>query len=83
MSNHSGVQAALRASTSKALDYNGDWSAQFDKDAIAAGSFNGRMLAWLNAELVASHTDLAAAQNAYAKAAGFTNWSAMNTLTGL
>lgn len=83
MSNHSALQAAIRVSTGTALDYNGDWSALFDKDGIAAGSWNGRMLAWINAELLTSYTSLPEAQQAYAVAKGFTNWSSINTATGL
>lgn len=81
MSNQGKVQASLRAATSKALDYNGDWHAVFDAAGIAAGDFNGRMLAWINARLSSSHTNLPAAQQAFAENQGFNNWSSMGTIT--
>ena len=80
MTNQSGVQQAVRDTTGTALDYNGDWSALFDQDGIAAGDFNGRMLAWINQYLGASHTSLPAAQQAFAVEQGFANWSSMGTL---
>ena len=83
MSNQSGLQAAIRVSTSTARDYNADWLALFAKDGTGGVTYNERLLAWINAELVASHTSLPAAQQAYAVAKGFTNWSAINTATGL
>lgn len=81
MSNQGAVQASLRASTGKALDYNGDWHAVFDDASIPAGDFNGRMLAWINARLSSSHTNLPAAQQAFAEDQGFNNWSSMGTIT--
>jgi hypothetical protein len=79
MSNQSGVQAAVRAVTGTTLDYNGDWSALFDADGIAAGDWNGRMLAWINTTLGTSYTNLPGAMHAFAVDQGFTSWSAMNT----
>jgi hypothetical protein len=73
----------LRASTSTARDFNSDWLAQFAKDLITTGSINERMLAWLNAELSASHTSLNAAMAAYAAGGSFTRWNDINNLTGL
>ncbi len=80
-SNQEGVQAAIRASTGTTLDYNGDWSALFNAAGIATGSWNGRLLAWINVQLGTSHASLPQAQQAYATANSFTNWSSMNTLT--
>ena len=79
MSNQSGVQAAVRAITGTTLDYNGDWSALFDADGIAAGDWNGRMLAWINQTLGTSYSGLPGAMNAFAVDQGFSSWSAMNT----
>ncbi len=81
MSNQGGIQAALRLSTGKALDYNGDWLALFDQDGVASGDFNGRMLAWINQTLGTSFSDLPGAQAAYAAEQGFSSWGAMDTLT--
>lgn len=80
MSNHSGVQAAIRAETGTAHPYNGDWLALFTADSIPDGTFNERMLAWINFKLSATHTSLPEAQQAFAEDQGFTNWSAMNTV---
>jgi hypothetical protein len=79
--NQEGVHAALRAETSTTGTYNEDWSALFDADGVAAGSFNERLLAWINATLGANHASLPAAQQAFAVDQGFANWSAMNTLS--
>ena len=77
--NDADKQTSIRAVTGTALDYNGDWSALFDAASITAGDFNGRQLAWLNLRLGSTYTSLPEAQNAYAVAQGFTNWSAMGT----
>ena len=79
--NQSGIQEAIRASTGTTLDYNGDWSALFDSAGIATGDWNGRLLAWINVQLSANYVDLPGAMQAYAANAGFTHWSAINTLT--
>lgn len=83
MSNQSGMQGAIRTATSTTHPYNADWLALFTKDGTTGTSWNERMLAWINAELVQSYTSLPQAQTAYAVAKGFTSWSAMNTATGL
>lgn len=74
-------QAAVRASTGTALDYNGDWSALFDQAGIAAGDWNGRMLAWINAQLSASYASVPTAMQAYAASQSAPNWSSMGTFT--
>jgi len=80
MTNQGGVQAAIRAITSTTLDYNGDWHALFDNQSIPAGDFNGRLLQFINQVLSTSYASLPQAQQAYAVALGFANWSAMNTV---
>ena len=79
--NQSGVQAAIRAITGKALTFEGDWHALFDDQSIPAGPFNARLLLFLNQVLSASYTSLPEAQQVYAEALGFHNWSAMNTVS--
>ena len=79
--NDAGRQATVRAATSTTLDYNGDWHALFDADGIAAGDFNGRLLAWINGKLLASHTNVNEAMQAYAVSKGATNWSSMGEFT--
>ena len=81
MSNQSGVQQAIRDSTGITGTWSEDWSALFDADGTAAGTWNERMLAWINATLTASYTNINAAMQAYAVDQGFANWSSMNTIT--
>lgn len=79
--NQEGKHAAVRDSTGTARSYNEDWHALFDGDGIAAGSFNSRMLAWINATLSASYTNVNEAMQAFAVDQGFANWDSMNTFT--
>jgi hypothetical protein len=80
MSNQSALQAAIRASTGTTHDMNGDWLALFASAGMSTGSFNERMLAWLNGELSASYPSLPAAQQAYAVAQGAARWSDLTTI---
>lgn len=80
MSNQSTLQQAVRVVTSTTHPVNGDWLALFAAAAITTGTFNERMLAYLNGVLVASHTSLPAAQQAYAVAKGVDNWNAVTAL---
>lgn len=79
-SNQEGRQAAIRTSTGTTGQAVEDWHALFDDAGIAAGSFNERMLAWINAELGTSYTNLNGAMWAYADNAGYDRWNAMATL---
>ena len=80
--NQSDRQAAVRAITGTALDYNGDFNALFTNDGVTAvGDFDGRFLAWLNIRLSASYTSLPAAMAAYATANGFNRWDDINTIS--
>ena len=81
MTNQSDKQASLRAKTGKALPYEDDWHAYWDSLAILPnGNFNERMLAWINAALVTSFTNLPSAQQAYAAAKGASNWDSLTAL---
>lgn len=66
MSNDGDRQAVLRTSTGQALDYNGDWLAKFDANLIAGSDYNGRLLAFINAQLSTSYTEINGAKYAYA-----------------
>lgn len=82
MSTNDGLrQATVRAATGTALDYNGDWRALFDQAGITPGPFNGRMLAWVNAQLAAAYTDLTSALDAFAISQGAPNWSSLGSFT--
>lgn len=77
--NQSGIQAAVRAQTGTAYNWTGDFHALFDKDGIASGPFNQRLLLWINAALGENYTNLNGAMNAYAVSLGFANWNSLNT----
>lgn len=83
MTNQGGVQQAVRDRHGQPgnRSYNEDWHELFDQDGIAAGTFNGRLLTWINEELGSAYADLPGAMQAYAESLGFYNWSSMNTIT--
>ena len=81
MSNQSGVQQDIRDSTGTAGTWSEDWSALFDADAVAAGTWDERLLAWINGKLSSSYTNVNAAKQAYAVDQGFANWSSMDSVT--
>lgn len=84
MSNQSLRQAAARAITSTALDYNGDMLALFAAHGITGGwSFNEKFLLWLSYQLNATQTSLPGAMHAYAVACGANNWDSLKTITNL
>ncbi|HWU63563.1 MAG TPA: hypothetical protein VN112_16210 [Ensifer sp.] len=83
MSNQGDLQQWVRDQTGTAYDYNGDWLSLFDQAGVAAGDFNGRMLAWLNAQLGTSYSNINDAQNAYAISCGVTNWSSLAQIVGI
>lgn len=68
-------QAAVRALTGTAYNYEGDWHALFDQSGIRAGDFNGRLLAWLNQTMAANYPDLPGAQAAFAASRGARSWN--------
>lgn len=57
--------------------YEGLWHAFWDDKLIASGSFDERMLAWINDTLVSSYTNVNEAMQAYAEDQGFYSWSSM------
>lgn len=79
--NQSDRQASVRAVTGTAWTYEGDWSALFDSASIPAGSFNGRLLAWINSTMSASYTELNGAMQAYAVSQGAASWNELGTFT--
>ena len=80
MTNQGALQQSIRDVTGKALDYNGDWHALFDMAEIPAGTFNERLLLWINGELEVSHTSLPSAMQAFAESRGAYNWSSLTTI---
>ena len=84
MSNQSGRHAAVNDILGiSGGTYEGSFHAMFDADEIASGTFNERLLAWLNEYLEATHTSLAGAQHAFALSLGFANWDSLNTWDAL
>lgn len=79
MSNQSAKQASIRAVTSTTGTYEEDWHSLFDLHSIDTGTFNERLLLWINAKLAASHTNLIDAQQALASANSVSNWDSMGT----
>lgn len=80
MSNDSDREQTLRTSTGAALDYNGDWLAKFDANAIPAGDYNGRLLAFINAQLGTSYHEINGAKYAYATAQSINGALSFNEL---
>ena len=74
-------QASARAAAGTALTYDGDWHALFDQAGIAPGPFNGRMLAWCNAQLGANFTEINGAMTAFAVSQGSPDWDQMGAFT--
>jgi len=72
-------QASVRAVTGTTSSYEGDWHKLFDASSIPAGEFNGRLLAWINAKLTASFTELNGAMQALAAANGAWDFGSMGT----
>src|SRR5882672_7716492 len=74
-------QATVRTATGTALPFTGDWHALFTQATIPAGPFTGRLLAWINAQLSTSYTNVNVAMQAFAAAQGAYNWSSMGAFT--
>lgn len=80
MSNQSKRQESVRGVTGTSGTYEGDWHALFDSDLIPDGTFNGRMLAWINQKLTAEYTELNGALNAFAVSQGVSDWNSLGTI---
>jgi hypothetical protein len=60
--------------------YEADLMLAFAADSISTGTFNERLLAWINLQLGVTYTDLPSAQHAYAVAKNIAGgWSALGT----
>jgi len=81
MSNQSLRQESVRAVTSTAYDYNGDWIALFNARSIPAGSFENRMLAYINGQLLSNYTNVNDAMRAFAVANSAPSWNELGTFT--
>jgi hypothetical protein len=72
-------QASVRAVTGTALTYEGDWHALFDQASLPEGTFNDRLLRWINLKLAAAFTELNGAMQALAEDFGAYNFSSLGT----
>jgi hypothetical protein len=82
MSNNQGLrQASARGVSSTASNYDQDWLAMMAVHGVTTGTYNERLLAWINSRLAANYTNLPAAQQAYAVAKSANKWTDMGTFT--
>lgn len=72
-------QASVRAVTGSAESYEGDWHRLFTRAGIPAGTFNERLLRWINLKLSWHYTVLSDAQNALAAAFGAASFASLGT----
>ena len=79
--NSEAKQASVRGVTSTTGTFNEDWLALFTARSIPAGSFNERLLAYINGELSTSYTDINLALQAFAVDQDDDNFSSMGTFT--
>lgn len=80
MTNQSDRQASVRVVSGTTGSYEGDWHALFTASGIAAGTFDSRLLAWINAKLTPTvYTELNSAMNAYAVSKGVNQWNELGT----
>lgn len=59
--------------------YEGLWHRYWNSVGTDAGTYDERMLSWLNAKLGESYTDLPSAMQAYAENLGYYNWDSIDT----
>ena len=78
--NQENRQQDLRDETSSAHNTSGDWHAYWDAQAIAAGNWTGRMLAWINSALGTSYTNVNGAMHALAVNRGEGQYHSINDL---
>lgn len=79
MSNQGARQASVRAVTGTAYPYEGDWHALFDMAGIPVGTYNERLLAWINDYLGTSYTNVNDAMAAFAIDNGVSSWNELGT----
>lgn len=73
--------ASVRGVTSTTGLYNEDFLALFTERSIGAGTYNERLLNYINAKLETSYTDLNVALQALAVDQDDANFSSMGTFT--
>lgn len=81
MSNQGKRQESVRAVTGTAYSYEGDWHALFSAAGIPNGTFNERLLPWINAQLSTSYVEINGAMNAFALSNGVASWNELGLFT--
>ena len=79
--NSEAKQASVRGVTSTTATFNEDWLALFNARSIGAGTYNERLLAYINGELSTSYIDINLALQAFATDQDDYNFSSMGTFT--
>ena len=79
--NNEARQIAIRTVTSTTGTVNEDWLALFTARSIPAGTFNERLLAYINGELRTTYTDVNLAMQAFAVVQCDYNFSSLGTFT--
>lgn len=74
---------ATTAGSSTGKDYNAVWNVFFDDEGISDGTFNERLLEWINDKLMTSHTNVNDAMQAYAESEGAADWDSLDTVTAI
>jgi hypothetical protein len=73
--------AALRASTGTTWTYEGDWLARFNALGTPAGTYNERMLSYINTKLGTSYTEINGAMRALAENQSGKEFQGLGTFT--
>jgi hypothetical protein len=79
--NQEARQASVRGVTSTTGTYDEDWVALFTARSAPAGTYNERLLNYINTLLTTSHTNINDAKQALAADQGAGNFSSMGTFT--
>jgi hypothetical protein len=74
-------QASVRGVTSTTGTYDEDWVALFTARSAPAGTYNERLLAYINTKLSTSYTNMNDAMQALAANQSADNFSSMGTFT--
>lgn len=77
--NQEAKQTSIRAVTSTTGTYEEDWHALFDAQTVDDGTFNERLLGWINIKLASAYDNLPEAMQAFADDVGVYNWDAIGT----
>jgi hypothetical protein len=79
--NQEARQASIRAVTSTTGTRNEDWLALFTERSASTGTYNERMLSYINTLLSTSYTNINDAKQALAANQSADNFSSMGTFT--